>query len=187
MDARKAVAGRAGDDRARAFELLVDRHALDNAYRLATLILGSRTEAEDVTHDAALAAWDRFGDLRDPERFDAWFSRILVNKCRDRLRARRRLPVSISDRAGRDTPLPGASDPSEAITGRHALAAAVGSLSSEHREVLALRFYADLTVEQIAWRTGLRAGTVKSRLHYALRYLRAAYQSGEEEATRVGR
>ena len=44
-------------------------------------------------HDAALVAWRGFGKLRDVDRFDAWFGRILVNGCRDRLRARRRRPI----------------------------------------------------------------------------------------------
>src|SRR3954469_19623890 len=81
--------------RAEAFGRLVDRAALDRAYRYATLVLGSRSDAEDATHDAALAAWRRFGDLRDPDRFDAWFGRILVNSCRDQLRGRRRTPLSL--------------------------------------------------------------------------------------------
>ena len=47
-----------------------------------------------------------------------------------------------------------------------------------------LRFYADLTVEQIAARTGVGAGTVKSRLHYALRLLRAAVDAQDEGRSR---
>jgi hypothetical protein len=51
---------------------------LDRVYRLATVILGDRAEAEDAVHDAALRAWQHFEDLRDPGRFDAWFTRIVV-------------------------------------------------------------------------------------------------------------
>jgi len=47
-----------------------------------------------------------------------------------------------------------------------------------------LRFYADLTVEQVAARTGVGAGTVKSRLHYALRHLRAAVDAEDEGRSR---
>src|SRR5436190_13085076 len=81
--------------RARAFARLVDRQALDRAYRYATLVLGSRSDAEDAVHDAALSAWGKFSDLRDPTRFDAWFGRILVNACRDQLRTRGRTPLSL--------------------------------------------------------------------------------------------
>ena len=165
--------------RARAFARLVDRPALDRAYRYATLILGSRSDAEDATHDAALTAWRRFGDLRDPDRFDAWFGRILVNACRDQLRARRRTPYSLDaepsaerGRGIRDRRV--TADESNAIAVRDSLAGALRSLSPDHREVVVLRFYLDLTVDEIAARTGARPGTVKSRLHHALRHLRAA-------------
>jgi RNA polymerase sigma-70 factor (ECF subfamily) len=161
------------DARARAFAGLVDRRALDSAYRYATLILGDRTDAEDATHDAALTAWRRFGELRDIERFDAWFGRILVNACRDRLRGRRRtirvIAPDAPDGLGGFAP-----DPADAIGRQQALAQALATLSIDHREAVVLRYFADLTVDQIAARTGVGAGTVKSRLHYALRHLRDA-------------
>ncbi len=172
MDAMD-LAGGPNDVRARTFEALVDRRALDNAYRIARLILGDPIEAEDVTHDAALTAWRQFAELRETARFEAWFGRILVNACRDRLRARRRLPISV-EAAGigllRDN---GSTDSADAVVRQDLLRTAIRSLSRDHREVIVLRFYADLTIEQIAERTGANAGTVKSRLHYALRRLRA--------------
>jgi RNA polymerase sigma-70 factor (ECF subfamily) len=172
VDARDPL-GRAEDVRARTFETLVDRRALDRAYRIAGLILGDPIEAEDATHDAALAAWRRFAELREPARFEAWFGRILVNACRDRLRTRRRLPISVE--ANGISPLQDlrSGDLADTAVRHDALRSAIRSLSPEHREVVVLRYYADLTVEQIAERTGARAGTVKSRLHYALRRLRA--------------
>ncbi len=173
------------DVRARTFAALVDRRALDRAYRTARLILGDPSEAEDATHDAALSAWRRFSELRDPERFEAWFGRILINACRDRLRARRRLPVSV-DAPGvhplGDAPT---ADAADAVARRELLRGAVMSLSPVHREVVVLRFYADLTIDQIAERTGVRAGTVKSRLHHALRRLRDEVETaGEGRAAR---
>ena len=175
----------AEDVRARTFDALLDRPALDRAYRTARLILLNPTEAEDATHDAALAAWRRFGDLHDSTRFEAWFSQILVNACRDRLRARRRRPIPIE--AARVGPLAHGRtlDPADAIANTELLRTGFRSLSPEHREVVALRFYADLTVEQIAERTGARPGTVKSRLHYALRHLRASVEAaGARRAAR---
>ncbi|HEX7473154.1 MAG TPA: sigma-70 family RNA polymerase sigma factor [Candidatus Limnocylindrales bacterium] len=162
--------------RTAAFAGLVDRHALDSAYRYATLMLGNRSEAEDATHDAALMAWRRFGELRDPARFEAWFGRILVNACRDRLRARRRAPLSLDGEPSMLTvwTTRAAPDQADAFVRRDAIAAALRSLTADHREVVVLRFYFDLTVDQIATRTGVGAGTVKSRLHYALRQLRSA-------------
>jgi RNA polymerase sigma-70 factor, ECF subfamily len=164
------------DARALAFAGLVDRRVLDSAYRYATLIMGDPTDAEDATHDAALIAWRRFSELRDPDRFDAWFGRILVNTCRDRLRSRRWSVRQIDEN---DSGGPG--DPANSVARRQSLIQAIRTLSTEHREVVVLRFYADLTVDQIADRTGVGAGTVKSRLHYALRHLRDALGSDSEE------
>ena len=87
--ARLTVGTEAPEDaRATAFTRLTAVR-LVSCYRLATVILGDPVEAEDATHDAAARAWERWGSLRDLDRFDAWFGRILVNECRDRLRRRR--------------------------------------------------------------------------------------------------
>lgn len=180
----KPAHGSANAARERMFATLVDRRAIDAAYRYATMVLGNRSDAEDATHDAALTAWQRFGDLRDVDRFEAWFGRILVNACRDRLRVRVRTPLSLDAEPVPDAASLGdrlaSPDQADAIVRRQAIGAALRSLSPEHREVVVLRYYLDLTVEQVAARTGASAGTVKSRLHYALRYLRSAVEPGFE-------
>lgn len=165
----------AGTDRARAsaFVRLADGE-LDRAYRLARIILGDGGDAEDAVHDAALKAWEHFGELRERERFDAWFGRILVNSCRAHLRRRRVPRIAVDGSPGRSSP-----DPAEVVVGLDALERAIFALGPEHRTIVGLRFVSDLSVEQIAQRTGERVGTVKSRLHYALRELRAAYEAGE--------
>ncbi len=170
--------GPTDDLRARTFDTLLDRPGLDRAYRTARLILLDSAEAEDATHDAALAAWRRFGELRDPARFEAWFGRILVNSCRDRLRARRHLSVPYDPGRARSNAA-FENDPADQVANTDLLREAFRSLSPEHREVIALRFYADLPVEQIGERIGARSGTVKSRLHYALRHLRASVESAD--------
>ena len=78
------------EDRSATFEALA-RTNLDASYRLAALILRDPVEAQDATHDAFLQAWQKWSSLRDVDRFDAWFGRILVNVCRDRLRRARDL------------------------------------------------------------------------------------------------
>jgi RNA polymerase sigma-70 factor (ECF subfamily) len=167
------------DPRSRTFVALLDRRTLDSAYRYATLMLGERADAEDATHDAAVTAWRHFGELRDPAKFEAWFGRIVVNACRDRMRARRRSPVPLELQ-----PELFAQDTTDGLARRDVLATAIRSLSADHREVVVLRYYADLTVDQIAARTGVGAGTVKSRLHYALRLLRAAVDAQDEGRSR---
>lgn len=166
------------EERADAFSRLLDR-SLDRSYRLASLILGGPDEAEDATHDAALRAWQRFDSLRDPSKFEAWFQRILINVCRTRLRAHRR-PLALM-------PAGPQHDSIAQSVERAALHGAMATLTFEHRTVIALRYLEDLTVEQIAERVGVRAGTVKSRLHYALRQLRTAYEAAERTPPEMGR
>ena len=147
---------------------------MDSSYRLAGVILGDRVEAEDAVHDAALAAWRGFRDLRDPARFDAWFRRILVNGCRDRLRARARRRVVDVGRELAEAEHPRAGDVAETTAIRDALARALDTLSPDEQVVIAMRFHADLTVPAIAAALGIPEGTVKSRLHNAMGRLKAA-------------
>ena len=164
---------------AAAFAILAEAH-LDSAYRLATFILaGDRPDAEDAVHDAALRAWRHFADLKDQDRFEPWFTRIVVNCCRDRIRARRLRPLSLPE--GDVWPGP---DVAEHLARSDALIRAMVALSPEHRAVVALRYIGDYSIEEIATRTGARAGTVKSRLHYALRSLRASLEAAGREVVR---
>lgn len=157
------IAGVRGRDE--AFRRLADRH-LASSYRLARAILGDALEAEDATHDAFVTAWRRWGQLRDPAAFEHWFERILVNTCRDRLRRRTRQRVREVE------PVVAVEDDvARATQDREIIGRALARLDADHRVVVALRFYRDLTVDEIAHRLGIRAGTVKSRLHYALRRL----------------
>ena len=102
-----------------------------------------------------------------------------MNACRDQLRARRRTPLSLDAEPPTATvaSVPAAliaPDRTETFAVHETLGTALRSLTPEHREVVVLRFYLDLTIDQIAARTGARPGTVKSRLHHGLRRLRTA-------------
>jgi RNA polymerase sigma-70 factor (ECF subfamily) len=178
----EGASGRSGSERQAAFGRLTDRQ-LVGSYRLAALLLGSHVEAQDATHDAAVIAWQRFASLRDPDRFDAWFQRILVNVCRDRLRSRRRVRLISMDEA----PEPAAAGSGSNLGERDALRRTLLTLSPDQRMVVVLRYFADLSLEDIAERTGVRLGTVKSRLHYALQALHAAYDAADRLAGSTSR
>jgi len=157
---------RSGSTAAAAFQALADEH-LDAAYRLARVILRDQVEAEDATHDAFVQAWRKWSTLRDADRFEAWFDRILVNACKDRLRrSNRTVARDISDELDVATP-----DPYTRTHERDAIEQALATLSPDHRIVVALRFDRDLTTDEIARRLDIPVGTVSSRLHYALRKL----------------
>jgi RNA polymerase sigma-70 factor, ECF subfamily len=154
---------------------------LDRAYRLAGLLLGRGGDAEDATHDAVLRGWRASSSLRDPDRFQAWFDRIVINTCRERLRRARRIRfVDLDHAAGIAT----ADDPFVAVLSADASLEALATLDLDLRTVIVLRYWADLTVDQIADRVGVPAGTVKSRLHRGLDLIRRSMaDSAAAEAT----
>jgi RNA polymerase sigma-70 factor, ECF subfamily len=165
----RQTATAAASNRRDAFGLLAD-HELDRAYRIAGVILGSASDAEDATHDAIVRAWRSFATLRDPAKFEAWFQRILVNVCRDRLRKRRRTEVTelvLADTLSVPDGFAGVDD-------RLALDRAFTRLSPDQAITVVLRFHADLKLEDVATRMGVPVGTVKSRLHAALAILELA-------------
>lgn len=140
---------------------------IDDAFRLATFILRDPLAAEDAVQEAALRAWDRRTSLRDSRTVDGWFTRIVVNVCRDELRRRARRPRVID----LQPTLP--SDPAPIVP--HAeLGPAIARLTTDEQALLALRFGREFTVPEIADQLGLPEGTVKSRLHSTLQHLRAA-------------
>ena len=153
---------------------------LDRAYRLAGMLLGNQQEAEDATQDALVRAWRSAGSLRDPAGFQAWFDRILVNICRDRLRRRRRitfLPIEPElDDAGRPA-LAQERDPFQAVLDHDQAVRALARVSPDERLVLILHYWADLTLDGVAERLGWPVGTVKSRLHHGLNEIRRVLDS----------
>jgi RNA polymerase sigma-70 factor (ECF subfamily) len=157
-----------------AFSADVERE-LDRAYRLAGLILGGASDAEDVVQDAVLVAWRSYRSLHDPDKFRAWFDRIVVNICRDRLRRRRivRFVPIDGDAAARN-------DPFAAVLARDAVLRHLDVLGPDERPIVVLHYWADLALEDVALRLEIPVGTVKSRLHRALERMRAAAAAAEE-------
>ena len=164
-------------DRAEIFAAL-DEARLLQGYRLASLILRDRAEAEDATQEAIARAWTSWKTLLDKSRFDPWFDRILVNVCRNRMRHARVLHVVSLDNAF-EVP---AADTQGSMLNRLAIEPAFTRLTPEQRILVVLRYWRDLSVADIAERLGIPAGTVKSRLHYAIESLRTVIESAEEKS-----
>jgi RNA polymerase sigma-70 factor, ECF subfamily len=165
----------AGVEAREAAFLRLASHHLDDAYRLARAIVGEAGDAQDATHDAIVQAWRGWQSLRDPMRFEAWFDRILINVCRNRLRqASRRRPTDISTEI-----VLAIADPFRMTHDREVIGEAIAQLTPDHRVVIALRYYRDLKVDEIAHQLRIPVGTVHSRLHYALRRLRKSIEASD--------
>ena len=153
-----------------AFGLL----AADIATRFLAIsrrILRDLDLAEDATQQALVSVWRDLPQLRDPARFDAWSYRLLVRACYTEGRRSRawspNLRVLPADEPARAGEL-------DAVIQRDQLETAIRRLSVDHRTVLVLHHYADIPAERLAQILGIPVGTVHSRLHHAMRAMRAA-------------
>jgi RNA polymerase sigma-70 factor (ECF subfamily) len=174
---------RRGDHEAFA-QILADR--ADRLHAIAYLMMRHHAAAEDAVQEASLDAWRDLPRLRDVDRFDAWMRRLVINACIDLLRRQRRRPTeTVFDSFEPPTP-----DTSAAVADRDALARAFTRLSPDHRAVVVLSQFDGLSTKEIAAVLEIANGTVKSRLHHALRALRAALDAdarvpaGPTETTR---
>lgn len=151
-----------------AFELLYDRyHRL--VYGVALRVLGDAAAAEDVTQGVFLKLWSS-PDSFSAGNFGAWIARVARNRSLDVVRSR-------SARSTDEIP---ASLPDDDVLEERAIARidgervreALNRLPAEQRDLLELGFFAGITHEQIARRTGVPLGTVKTRIRTGLRRLR---------------
>lgn len=153
-----------------AFERLASS-SIDRLYALAHRVIRDPGAAEDAVQETLVRAWRDLRALRDPERWDAWLYRLLVNACRDSLRRMRRQPATISIA---ELDLPGGADEVTRIDRRDELDRAFRRLTPEHRMALAMHFYLGMRPGEIAMTLGIPEGTATSRIHYGGRALRAA-------------
>ena len=150
-----------------ALEQLYDEHYV-RLVRLATLLLGNAWQAEEVVQDSFVAVyerWDRLGGADLP----AYLRQTVVNRSRSALR---RLKVAEHHRPEGPRHEPGAD--ATAIRGarRRTVIEALGRLPRRQREVLALRYYLDLSEAQIAETLGISRGAVKSHASRGVSALR---------------
>jgi RNA polymerase sigma-70 factor (ECF subfamily) len=178
MDTDLVVRAQQGDKD--AFATLAAARA-DRYLAVARRIVRDLDLAEDATQQALLTAWRDLPQLRDPARFDAWSYRLLVRACyAEAGRTRRWTPnmrILPSDE-------PMAADDLSSVIDRDQLERGFRRLSLDHRTVVVLHHYLDLPLDAVAEIVGVSAGTVASRLHYAMRGLRAALDADERTKSR---
>jgi RNA polymerase sigma-70 factor (ECF subfamily) len=154
----------AGD--AAAFKKLVDRHA-QRLYRLAVSMVGNAADAEDVLQESFAGAFEGAGRFQGRASVKTWLTRILILQVAKWRRSQRR----------RSEPLdpmrpPMVADGATRLASRIDIQAAMQMLSPEHREVLALREFEQMSYEEMAQILDVPRGTIESRLHRARAELR---------------
>lgn len=163
-----------GDERARSL-YLEHGPAVEN---WAQRRFGDQQAAEEVVQEVVLAAWrkyEQFDPSRGSER--AWVFGIARNVAATRYRRNRRHLASVPTA---DTPDRGHDDIElRRLVDRSLIADSVRALSHEHQEVLIAAYWERLSTHEISDRLHIPEGTVKSRLHYALRILRAGLDERE--------
>jgi RNA polymerase sigma-70 factor (sigma-E family) len=158
------MSGRARDQ---SFERFV-RGGSTGLLRTAVLLVGDREVAEDLLQATLMRVARRWVDAsRSPE---AYAHRVLVNLSRDRHRRVGRRVAEVPWNELTADPL--LADHADAVAARSAVIAALAQLPTRQREVLVLRFYADLSVAETAAATGASEGTVKSYTSRALLRMR---------------
>jgi RNA polymerase sigma-70 factor, ECF subfamily len=152
----------------------------DRLHAVAFRILRDTDLAEDASQQALLTIWRDLPQLRDPARFDAWSYRLLVRACYAEGRRTRRwapnvhlLPSHESEEAAG----------LGSVVDRDQLERGFRRLSLDHRAVVVLHHYLDLPLDEVADVLGVPIGTVRSRLHHAMRGLRAALEADARPAT----
>ena len=176
MDDDLVIRAQRGDKE--AFGLLAAMIA-DRFLAVARRILRDIDLAEDATQQALLSAWQDLPRLRDPARFEAWSYRLLVHACYAEGRKDRRWAPNLRLLPA-DEPIAG--DDLSSVVDRDQLERGFRRLSIEHRTVVVLYHYLDKPLDEIARILEVPVGTAHSRLHHAMRALRAALDADARPA-----
>jgi RNA polymerase sigma-70 factor (ECF subfamily) len=145
----------------------------DRLFAVAHRILRDFDAAGDALQVTLLRIWRDLPALRDPERIEAWAYRALVRACYDQLRKQRRTVPDLRLLNMETT----SADPAVSVINREELERAFRRLSPDQRAVIVLQYYRDLSLAEIAEILQVPLGTVRSRVHYAKRVLRAAIEA----------
>lgn len=157
-----------------AFAALVRTHG-DRMFGIARRMLRDFDLADEAVQQTLVKVWRELPNLQDADRFEAWSTRILVRTCFDLSRSSRRATIRLVslDMASE----PATVDSSETFAQRDQLERAFRRLPPDQRAILVLRHYVGMAPPEIADILGIPAGTVRSRLYYAHRELRAALEA----------
>jgi RNA polymerase sigma factor (sigma-70 family) len=169
--------GRAKRGDTHAYEDLV--HAYQGiAFRTAYVIARNAADAEDAAQEGFVKAWRALGRFREGAPFRPWVLQIVANEARNRRRSAGRRDHLVLRAATQEPSGEAAPSPESALLDaetRERLLGAVNELPDDQREVISLRYFLDLSEQEVAETLGIAKGTVKSRTARALERLRESY------------
>jgi RNA polymerase sigma-70 factor, ECF subfamily len=165
-----------------AFAILARTHG-DRLMQLAQRILRDVGRAEDAVQQTLVIAWRELPSLRDPDRFDAWLQRLLVNASYAEARRWKSWNANVHLLPAAETV---GTDEALSVENRDRLERGFRRLPPDQRAILVLTHFLGLTPTEIAERLGIPIGTARSRLHYAHRAMRAAVEADERPVAVAG-
>lgn len=182
MEQQWVEAARGGDKH--AFSRLVQAYQRP-VFNLTYRMLGSSEEAEDAAQETFLRAYSRLGQYDPQMKFSTWVFSIANHHCIDRLRKRRATYISIDDNPVLENLVEGTPQPEHQALEREQgaeLQSLVGMLDPDYRTPLVLRYWEELSYEEIAQSMGVTVAAVKSRLFRARQQLMALYEQNQSAA-----
>jgi RNA polymerase sigma-70 factor (ECF subfamily) len=164
------TAAKAGSDL--AFTRLLEI-VLEPSYKLACGMLHDPPTAEDAVQEAALKAWRKLGQLREGQALKPWFLSIVANECREVRRSRWWSLSASTTRSGDEAePARVHKTPDDSILTGMEVRRALRALNHEKRLVVVLRWYLDMSIEDISAVTGSSVHAVEARLYRGMNELR---------------
>jgi RNA polymerase sigma-70 factor (ECF subfamily) len=176
-----------GDEK--AFEQLIIRYER-KIYSICIYFLKNREDAEDAAQEIILKLYKKLGSFRKESAFSTWMNYVASNTCRDYLRKRKRNQVLYldedirTDESSISRELPSEEDTPEERMEKKELGIlmqeALFKLKDDHKEILLMREYQELSYEEISEILEISVGTVKSRIYRARQDLKGLLNQGEQ-------
>lgn len=168
MIEKKVKKAKRGDEK--AFQELI-HHEKNKLYRMAYMYVKNENDALDIVQDAIYKAFISIKNLKNPQYFSTWLSRILINSALDFIKKNERIILT-----NEVDVLP--KEQNLRIEEKMDLTGAIERLDVPYKTVIILRYYQDLTIKQIAEMLHCPEGTIKTRLHRAINLLKSDLREG---------
>ncbi len=146
----------------------------DQAYRIAFCYLHSEADSMDAVCNAVEKAFIHINKLKDSTKFKTWFIRILINECKQQLKANKRVAYikNSAEVCTLETDMDAKMD----------LEKLISKLPSTDRILIYMKYYMGYTLEEIAQATDMPCGSVKTKIYSSLKKLRLQLEAGEVQA-----